>query len=61
VDRKTLKSGACHGCRNVEQKFKLNFLEGASRVMLTIQLNLILKVHLRWLLFREYKTKEYAL
>jgi hypothetical protein len=60
MDRKTLKSSACHGCRNVEHKFKLNFLEGASCVMLTIQLNLILKVCLRGSLFHEYKTEEYA-
>lgn len=59
----TLKFVACLGCRNAEQKSTLSFLEGASRVMLTIQLNLILKVSLflntkvtsmpsRWYIFR---------
>jgi hypothetical protein len=59
-DRKALKFGACHGCRNVEEKFKLNFLEGDSHTMLIIQLNLILKVCLRGSLFHEYKTEEYV-
>jgi len=55
-----LKLGARLGCRNVELKFTLNFLEGASRVMLTIQLNLILKVNFRLSLLFYHRTKENA-